>query len=327
MSPKHHHEPRKSPYAYSQEAFHTGWTHHSHALTDNFLRAADAVSLADLQHSPLPAAERLDSLQHKLGHLFTHRNLLLLALTHPSVRRLKLADPTCARSSHAPTRTRRALGAHSALTRLLRLPALLVRQACSQGSPNSKVLSWMGDSALNLAVTEQLAGSNIESVGELTEARARLVSRENCCSCARHFGLGELMIIGKSVLISNGGPTDDMLGEAMEADSEDWIDAVTALSGGGPAYVFLLIEALAAAGARAGLPEDLSVRLARATVSGSGELARQAAEPASQLRRNVTSPGGTTAEALKVLMADDGIQPIFDRAIAAATRRSQELAG
>ena len=217
MSPKHHHEPRKSPYAYSQEAFHTGWTHHSHALTDNFLRAADAVSLADLQHSPLPAAERLDSLQHKLGHLFTHRNLLLLALTHPSVRRLKLADPTCARSSHAPTRTRRALGAHSALTRLLRLPALLVRQACSQGSPNSKVLSWMGDSALNLAVTEQLAGSNIESVGELTEARARLVSRENCCSCARHFGLGELMIIGKSVLISNGGPTDDMLGEAMEA--------------------------------------------------------------------------------------------------------------
>ena len=69
------------------------------------------------------------------------------------------------------------------------------------------------------------------------------------------------------------------------------------------------------------------MRLARATVSGAGELARQAAEPASQLRRHVTSPGGTTAEALKVLMADDGIQPIFDRAIAAATRRSQELAG
>jgi len=75
----------------------------------------------------------------------------------------------------------------------------------------------MGDSALNLAVTEQLAGSNIESVGKLTKARARLVSRENCCSCARHFGLGQLMIICKSVLISNGGPTDDMLGEAMEA--------------------------------------------------------------------------------------------------------------
>ena len=117
------------------------------------------------------------------------------------------------------------------------------------------------------------------------------------------------------------------VGEVVDLPDEAMMDAVTALSGGGPAYVFLLIEALAAAGARAGLPEDLSMRLARATVSGSGELARQAAEPASQLRRNVTSPGGTTAEALKVLMADDGIQPIFDRAIAAATRRSQELAG
>ena len=136
MSPKHHHEPRKSPYAYSQEAFHTGWTHHSHALTDNFLRAADAVSLADLQHSPLPAAERLDSLQHKLGHLFTHRNLLLLALTHPSVRRLKLADPTCARSSHAPTRTRRALGAHSPATTTCsaRSPGVLTGFSQQQGA-------------------------------------------------------------------------------------------------------------------------------------------------------------------------------------------------
>jgi len=120
----------------------------------------------------------------------------------------------------------------------------------------------------------------------------------------------------------------EAVGEAMEAGSEDWIDAVTALSGGGPAYVFLLIETLAAAGVKAGLPEDFAMRLARATVSGSGELARQSAEPASQLRVNVTSPGGTTFEALKVLMDPaDGIQPIFDQAIAAATARSKELAG
>ncbi|MDF1792908.1 MAG: pyrroline-5-carboxylate reductase [Thalassobaculaceae bacterium] len=120
----------------------------------------------------------------------------------------------------------------------------------------------------------------------------------------------------------------EAVGEALEAEQEDQIDAVTALSGGGPAYVFLLIEALAAAGVKSGLPEDMAMRLARATVSGSGELARQSSEPASQLRINVTSPGGTTAEALKVLMDENtGIQPIFDAAIAAATARSKELAG
>jgi pyrroline-5-carboxylate reductase len=120
----------------------------------------------------------------------------------------------------------------------------------------------------------------------------------------------------------------EAVGEALEADEEDWIDAVTALSGGGPAYVFLLIEALAKAGERAGLPAEFAMRLARATVSGSGELARRSPEEASQLRINVTSPGGTTAEALRVLMDEsNGIQPIFDAAIAAATARSKELAG
>ena len=115
------------------------------------------------------------------------------------------------------------------------------------------------------------------------------------------------------------------VGEVAWVDDEALIDPVTAVSGGGPAYVFLLIEALAAAGEKAGLPADLAMRLARVTVSGSGELARLSPEPAAQLRQNVTSPGGTTLEALKVLMADDGIQPVFDRAIAAATRRAGEL--
>jgi len=102
---------------------------------------------------------------------------------------------------------------------------------------------------------------------------------------------------------------------------------VTALSGSGPAYVFLLVEAMAAAGEKIGLSPDMAMQLARATVSGSGELLRQSPDPASQLRINVTSPGGTTAEALKVLMAADGIQPVFDKALAAASRRSKELAG
>jgi pyrroline-5-carboxylate reductase len=116
-------------------------------------------------------------------------------------------------------------------------------------------------------------------------------------------------------------------GEVAWVDDEDLINPVTALSGGGPAYVFLLMEAMAEAGRKAGLPADLAMRLARVTVSGAGELARLSGEPAAQLRQNVTSPKGTTLEALKILMADDGIQPLFDRAIAAATRRSRELAG
>jgi len=117
------------------------------------------------------------------------------------------------------------------------------------------------------------------------------------------------------------------VGETVWLDDEAMLDAVTAVSGGGPAYVFLLIETLAKAGVAAGLPEDVAMRLARATVTGSGELARRSDESAEQLRKNVTSPGGTTLEALKVLMADDAIQPLFDRAIAAATARSRELAG
>jgi pyrroline-5-carboxylate reductase len=115
-------------------------------------------------------------------------------------------------------------------------------------------------------------------------------------------------------------------GEVAWVEDEGLIDAVTAVSGGGPAYVFLLIECLAKAGAAAGLPEDLAMRLARVTVSGSGELARQSDEPAAVLRQNVTSPGGTTLEALKILMAPDGLEPLFVKAIAAATRRSRELA-
>ncbi|HET6522693.1 MAG TPA: pyrroline-5-carboxylate reductase [Geminicoccaceae bacterium] len=109
-------------------------------------------------------------------------------------------------------------------------------------------------------------------------------------------------------------------------EDEELLHAVTALSGGGPAYVFLLIEALARAGVASGLPAELSTRLARATVAGSGALADRSPEPAEVLRRNVTSPGGTTAEALRVLMAEDGLQPLFDRAIAAAAARSRELA-
>jgi pyrroline-5-carboxylate reductase len=108
---------------------------------------------------------------------------------------------------------------------------------------------------------------------------------------------------------------------------EALMDAVTAVSGSGPAYIFLLAECMAKAGVAAGLPAELSEKLARATVAGSGELLNRSPLPAATLRRNVTSPGGTTAAALDVLMATDGLDPLMTRAIAAATRRGRELAG
>jgi pyrroline-5-carboxylate reductase len=109
-------------------------------------------------------------------------------------------------------------------------------------------------------------------------------------------------------------------------DDESLMDAVTAVSGSGPAYIFLLAEELARAGIAAGLPQELATKLARETVAGSGELLHRSDAPAATLRQNVTSPGGTTAAALQVLMGPDGMQSLLTRAIAAATRRSKELA-
>jgi pyrroline-5-carboxylate reductase len=109
--------------------------------------------------------------------------------------------------------------------------------------------------------------------------------------------------------------------------NEKWMDAVTAVSGSGPAYVFLLAESLARAGAAAGLPKPLAARLARATVAGAGELLHRSELDAAKLRENVTSPGGTTAAALKVLMGKSGLDPLMRKAVAAATRRSRELGG
>lgn len=123
--------------------------------------------------------------------------------------------------------------------------------------------------------------------------------------------------------------TDALLratGSVEWVEDESLIDAVTAVSGSGPAYVFLLAEEMARAGIAAGLPPDLAIKLARETVSGSGELLRRSDLDAATLRKNVTSPGGTTAAALGVLMAEDGFEPLLTRAIAAATARSKELA-
>jgi pyrroline-5-carboxylate reductase len=141
---------------------------------------------------------------------------------------------------------------------------------------------------------------------------------------------------GITALIGNAKTSpDDMnlaeallwsIGQTVRLQSEDQMDAVTAVSGSGPAYVFHLIEALAAAGVAEGLPEDLAMQLATATVGGAGELAEDVDETPEQLRINVTSPNGTTQAALEVLMDDEtGFPGLLRRAVAAAAARSREL--
>ena len=136
-------------------------------------------------------------------------------------------------------------------------------------------------------------------------------------------------VAAKNVSTSQRAVTDALLratGSVEWVDDENLMDAVTAVSGSGPAYVFLLAEELARAGIEAGLPEELATRLARETVAGSGELLHRSEAPAATLRHNVTSPAGTTAAALEVLMGEDGLQSLLIRAVAAATRRSKDLA-
>lgn len=140
---------------------------------------------------------------------------------------------------------------------------------------------------------------------------------------------------GMTVAIGNGSPSADQrtvvdallatIGQVAWIGDEALMDAVTAVSGSGPAYVFLLAECLAEAGIKAGLPPDLAERLARQTVAGGGALLAASDLPAAELRRNVTSPNGTTAAALAVLMAEGGLQPLLTEAVVAAKRRSIEL--
>ncbi|MCL4107735.1 UNVERIFIED_CONTAM: hypothetical protein GTU68_022196 [Idotea baltica] len=117
------------------------------------------------------------------------------------------------------------------------------------------------------------------------------------------------------------------VGQTVRLEHEAQMDAVTGVSGSGPAYVFHLIETLAAAGVAQGLPDALAMQLAKATVAGAGALAEASDEPPAQLRVNVTSPNGTTQAALEVLMdAENGFPPLLEQAVKAAADRSRELA-
>jgi pyrroline-5-carboxylate reductase len=144
------------------------------------------------------------------------------------------------------------------------------------------------------------------------------------------IGRGITVAVAKDAAPAQRQIAERLLGAAGAVEwveNESLLDAVTAVSGSGPAYVFLLAEALAAAGTAVGLPAALSEKLARETIAGSGELMHRSGEDAATLRQNVTSAGGTTAAALAVLMRPNGLMRLMAEAIAAATARSRELAG
>lgn len=146
------------------------------------------------------------------------------------------------------------------------------------------------------------------------------------------IGKGITAIVGNRAASESHLATAESLltaiGQVIRLQEESQMDAVTGVSGSGPAYVFHMVEALAAAGEAQGLSPELAMELARATVSGAGALVEQSSESATQLRINVTSPAGTTEAGLKVLMDEaTGLPPLVRATVAAATRRSRELAG
>ncbi|MGA2126427.1 MAG: pyrroline-5-carboxylate reductase [Xanthobacteraceae bacterium] len=173
-----------------------------------------------------------------------------------------------------------------------------------------------------------MAGKTLAGLARMLPAGTAIV--RTMPNLPASIGRGITVAVGNAAVTSRQRDLADRLiaatGTAEWVEDEALLDAVTAVSGSGPAYVFLLAETLARAGARAGLPADLSARLARATVAGSGELLRRSELDAATLRQNVTSPGGTTAAALAVLMAASGLPRLMEEAVAAAARRAGELA-
>ena len=201
-----------------------------------------------------------------------------------------------------------------------------------------------------LAVKPQMMEEAIADLGALAGPYTAFLSIAAGLSTAwlgARLGEGALVLrsmpntpaaIGKGITALYNGNTPDhvaalasqllsAIGEVVVLDDESQMDALPAVSGSGPAYVFLLAEVMTAAGIEVGLPPALAKQLAEATVSGAGALVAESDDSPSQLRVNVTSKGGTTAAALAVLMADDGMAPLLERSIRAARDRSVELGG
>jgi pyrroline-5-carboxylate reductase len=194
-------------------------------------------------------------------------------------------------------------------------------QMFRDAGPQLKAL--VGPSTLVVSI---MAGATITGIAETCGGKVIRAMPNTPAAIGRGITVA---VAAKGVAPEQRAVADALLratGSVEWVEDEALMDAVTAVSGSGPAYVFLLAEELARAGVAAGLPEVLATRLARETVAGSGELLHRSDLDSATLRQNVTSPGGTTAAALAVLMGLDGFHPLLTRAIAAATRRSKELA-
>jgi pyrroline-5-carboxylate reductase len=183
--------------------------------------------------------------------------------------------------------------------------------------------SFAGPSTLTVSIMAGITMASLQAVAGDTVVRAMP-------NTPAAIGRGITVAVAAGKVSAAQRATADALlsatGSVEWVDDESLMDAVTAVSGSGPAYVFLLAEELARAGIAAGLPAELATKLARETVAGSGELLHRSELASATLRQNVTSPGGTTAAALEVLMGADGMQQLMIRAVAAATARSKELA-
>ena len=203
--------------------------------------------------------------------------------------------------------------------------ATLVVALKPQAFPEARAMlkSCAGPSTLVVSI---MAGITIASLVEVCGGSVVRAMPNTPAAIGRGITVA---VAAGNVSAAQRGVADALLratGSVEWIDDEGLMDAVTAVSGSGPAYIFLLAEELARAGVEAGLPAALASKLARETVAGSGELLHRSELAAATLRQNVTSPGGTTAAALEVLMGPDGLQQLMIRAIAAATRRSKELA-
>ncbi len=184
------------------------------------------------------------------------------------------------------------------------------------------------DAARNALVISIAAGTQIESLSLWLGAPKAIVRAMPNLPAS----------IGKGITAAYATPTTTAaqrklaerllkaVGDLVWLDGEELLNAVTAVSGSGPAYVFLLAEAMAAAAERIGLPPAIAATLARKTIEGAGALLASNTTAPADLRRSVTSPGGTTEAALKVLMSDARFEELLAEAIAAANARGFELA-
>lgn len=240
-------------------------------------------------------------------------------------RRIAVLDPQPSAELSALAERGLALNPPADALREVAVAVLAVKpQSAAEAAP--RVAAIAGPGTLIVSI---MAGKTLASLEQMLVPGAPVIR----CMPNTPAAIGRGITVG----VANANVSNDQrllahallaaVGEVAWVDDEGLIDAVTAVSGSGPAYVFLLAEVLARAGVEAGLPAALAERLARATVAGAGELLHRSQLPAGTLRENVTSPGGTTAAALAVLMGENGLDPLMREAVAAAARRSRELAG